>query len=121
MSAKLTAMDRRQHPRSSVRELVVAVTSDAYNQICKIIDISPGGLAVRYDGSNNLPEGSYELTILADNDFHLTRMPVNTVCDFAVVNSIPFNTAERQRGLAFGDLNPRQQAMLESFIDTHSS
>lgn len=87
----------------------------------EIIDISRGGLALRYTADARRYEESAEIDpflhiFVQDISFCLLRMPVKTVADFELPEDTP---GARRRNIAFGLLSQRQASDLEYFLEHH--
>jgi hypothetical protein len=107
--------ERRTHKRFPAKErALVSLRSDAYGMLLyHLIEISNGGLSFRYLREDVLINGSSELSIVIEDNYYMTEIPVETVSDSPLVNSyIPF----RRRGLRFGELSPMQKSQLNDFI-----
>jgi hypothetical protein len=96
----------------------------------QIIDISMGGIAFRYMGSEKLPDESHLDIFLTEDDLCLSKVPFKTVSDYEIPNTVLCKTADpippscrtmRRSGLQFGELTSDQQAQLEYFIRNHTT
>jgi c-di-GMP-binding flagellar brake protein YcgR len=109
--------ERRQHERYQVPNLVIALPKKSSAQIARIVNISKGGMAVRYLDQNDWLGPANKIDILANSDFFLTNMPIKLIRDFKIENDISFSiTRERQCCLQFGQMSDEQQAKLDEFI-----
>jgi c-di-GMP-binding flagellar brake protein YcgR len=109
--------ERRQHERFEVPSLVIAVPKRNAAQIARIVNISKGGMAVRYLDQNNWLGDANEIDILANSTFFMTEIPINIVRDFKIENEMSFSIInERQCCLQFGDLNAEQMDQVDRFI-----
>lgn len=109
--------ERRKHQRYQVPNLVIAVPQKSHSQVARIVNISKGGMAVRYvDQTDWLGEAS-EIDILVNSNFFMTSIPVEGIRDFKVDNQVSFSIIrERQCGLQFGPLSPDQEHLLDELI-----
>lgn len=107
--------ERRRHQR-------FRVTSDALAFLGKepgaILDISLGGMSIRYAVFDQEPLAASSLDIfIANPSFYLPALPVQLVSE---VQSLPhslFSSLRLKRlGVKFGQLSADQQALLQSFI-----
>ena len=122
-------VDQREHKRYQVpTNSYISLGSDQ-PVLGQIIDISMGGMAFRYMGSEELPEESHLDIYLTENDLCLSKIPFKTVSDQEIPNTVlcktvdripPSCTTMRRTGLQFGELTPDQRAQLESCILNHS-
>jgi hypothetical protein len=114
--------ERRQHTRYTVPNLVIALPKRSSAQIARIINISKGGLAVRYLDQNNWLGSATKIDILANSDFFINNLPIKLVEDFKIDNDISFSiTKERQSCLQFDQLSVEQQTKLEEFIQHYTA
>jgi hypothetical protein len=61
--------ERRKHDRFEVRNLAIAVPNKPSSQIARIVNISKGGLAVRYLEQTNWLGNADAIDILVNNSF----------------------------------------------------
>jgi len=88
----------------------------------QIIDISRGGLAVRYIAGEERSNDSSELSIIfADHSFYLPKVPIETISDFEIAKMPFISMTPRRRGLQFGELTHHQMSELEYFIQNHTT
>jgi hypothetical protein len=89
--------ERRTHKRFPAKErALVYLMSSSYGMLYHLIEISNGGLSFRYLGEDVLINDSSELSIVIEDNYYMTEIPVETVSDSPLVNSyIPF----RRRGI----------------------
>lgn len=108
--------ERRKHDRFEVRNLAIAVPNKPSSQIARIVNISKGGLAVRYLEQTNWLGNADAIDILVNNSFLMSNIPIKTVSDFKVENRVSFSIiSERQCCLQFGPLSPEQELLLDEF------
>jgi hypothetical protein len=117
MTRKKQAVERREHKRFRVKDDAFAVVGSPSSKIGQVIDISMGGLAFSYIAGKEQPNMSHELGILlAQNSFHLTKIPFETIWD-KEAKEVPFSTlAMRRCGVHFAGLTRSQTSQLEYFI-----
>ena len=113
--------ERRRHRRYRVQDGTFAVLGPSSNKVGQVIDLSVGGLAFSYIAGEEQQDQAYELGILlAEDSFHLTKIPCRTVWD-AEAKDLPFSTlAMRRCGMQFGELTQNQASQLEYFIHHHT-
>jgi hypothetical protein len=108
--------ERRKHDRFEVRNLAIAVPNKPSSQIARIVNISKGGLAVRYLEQTNWLGNADAIDILVNNSFLMSNIPIKNVSDFKVENRVSFSIiSERQCCLQFGPLSPEQELLLDEF------
>ena len=112
--------EQREYKRFRVPKNAFAALGPDYIKVGQIINISMGGLAFRYLGSEE-PSNASELDIfLARRAFYLYKLPFETVRDF-VTNEMPFSSINMKVcGLQFGGLTDEQKSDLRYFIQTHA-
>lgn len=109
--------ERRKHKRYQLPELVIAIPNKPEPQVARIVNISKGGMAVRYVDQNNWLGDADEVNIFVNNDFLMNEIPIECVRDFTVDNQVSFSILkERQCCLQFGSLSPDQELLLDEFI-----
>ena len=109
--------ERRQHQRYQVPNLVVALPKRSSAQIAKIINISKGGMAVRYLDQSDWLGSASKIDVVANSNFFMSNIPIRAVSDFKIDNDISFSIIrERQCCLQFGELSPEQRDKLDEFI-----
>ena len=109
--------ERRQHKRYQVPNLVVALPKRSSAQIAKIINISKGGMAVRYLDQSDWLGSASKIDVVANSNFFMSSIPIRAVSDFKIDNDISFSIIrERQCCLQFGELSPEQRDKLDEFI-----
>jgi len=115
-------VDKRKHTRFRSQDLAFAAFGSHIKEIGQIIDISMGGLAFRYIADGDQLNESRELEIyLANNGFHLEKVPFNTISDFELTSEFPLSSIRmRRRGMQFGELLQTQVSQLEYFIQNHT-
>ena len=113
--------ERRQDVRYRVREGAFAVLPDC-RIVGEIVDISKGGLALRYIIGNEDLSGSSGLDILfAGGKFHLAGVPIRTVSDSVMPDDFYSDSVTtRRRGIQFGEMTPEQRNEVKSFIGKHT-
>jgi len=110
--------ERRKDKRFKLKEPVFAILYSAPTKTAQVVDISRGGLALRYVKSE---EGSSVIDKLdifkSDFSFYMDNIKAKTVSDIAVVGEKINSSKEIRRcGLQFEDLTKSQISQLESFI-----
>ncbi|MBW2108296.1 MAG: hypothetical protein JRI36_06490 [Deltaproteobacteria bacterium] len=113
--------ERRRFQRFQVHKDAYAMITPFSHKKSEIIDISKGGLALRYTADSRRHAESAEIDpflhiFVQDISFCLLRMPVRTVSDFELPADDP---GTRRRSVAFGPLSKRQASDLEYFLEHH--
>jgi len=110
-------IERRKHQRHQVPSLIIAVPQKSHSQVARIVNISKGGMAVRYVDQNNWLGGAKDIDILVNSKFFMTGIPIENIRDFKVDNELSFSIIrERQCCLQFGSLSPAQESLLDELI-----
>ncbi len=119
--AKKEFDEHRRHKRFQVPQGVFVGFGQHANKVGQIVDVSMGGLAYRYVGSEESSDGSHLDIFVTDNDFYLGAVPFKTVCDLQVVDRAPASPMTMRRcGVQFGKLTRKQSVQLEYFIQQHT-
>jgi hypothetical protein len=109
--------ERRKHDRFEVRNLAIALPNKPSSQVARIVNISKGGLAVRYLEQTNWLGNTDAIDILVNSSLLMTNIPIKNVSDYKVENHVSFSIiSERQCCLQFGTLSPEQELLLDEFI-----
>ncbi len=74
--------DRRQHQRYEVPQLAIAVPKRPTSQVARIVNISKGGMAVRYLDQQDWLGEADAIDILVNSDFFMTHIPIANISDF---------------------------------------
>jgi c-di-GMP-binding flagellar brake protein YcgR len=114
-------LERRQHKRFKIRNLMIAVQNRSNTKVAQVVNISKGGMAVRYVDEGELMTSTTEVNILKNTDFFMTEVPVDVIRDFRYDDEEYFTTVmERQSCMKFGNLGPEQQDRLDYLIMKYS-
>ena len=112
--------ERRKHQRFRLKDLAIAVPNKPTSQVGRIVNISKGGLAVRYVDRDDWAGEADSIDILINSGLFLTNIPIQNVNDFEVENQVSFSImTERQCCLQFGPLSSEQESRLDEFIRHH--
>jgi c-di-GMP-binding flagellar brake protein YcgR len=116
-------LERRKDIRTPVANGIVALPKTSTIAIGIILDISKGGLGVRYTDSIGETEKNFEIDILlTDNSYYITKLSVTTISDYELANVIPFSRInERRCGLKFCHLSEHQSSQLDDLITNHAA
>ena len=120
MSNMKELAEQREYKRFRVPKDAFAALGPDYIKVGQIINISMGGLAFRYLGSEG-PSNASELEIfLAGRAFYLYKLHFETVWD-SLTDKKPCSCINMKVcGLQFGDLTPQQISQLEYFIQEYA-
>jgi len=124
-------VERKTHKRFRAQDGAFAVAGMPPHPRCippgQIVDVSRGGLAFQYvageeEEEEEGPNGSFELLILlANTNFHIDKVPFETISDFKIANEVPFSSITmRRRGVQFGNLTDKQISQLDYFIRNYT-
>jgi hypothetical protein len=114
--------ERRKHQRFEVSSLAIAVPIQSTSQVARIVNISKGGMAVRYLDQNDWLGNADSIDTLVGSNFFMTKVPIENIRDFKVENHVSFSIInERQCCLQFGSLSPEQELLLQEFIMKHTA
>lgn len=123
-------MERRKQKRHIVKNGVIAAVirpnpNDNYIYWGEIINISNDGLTFVYTDRNIESKEPSELDIVIFKDIarftYLKNIPFETVWISNVAsNPSPNPSKTKQRGVQFGEMAPRQIALLDNFIQKYA-
>jgi len=109
--------------RMSKGKLGMAIIKSNPMRMGEILDISRSGLAFRYIATDRTLTSPCEMDILCGNgDYHLTRLPIQTVEDTFIAPESPFEVLKMKRlTVKFGGLTNRQKIKLNQLIEDIST
>jgi hypothetical protein len=104
-----------------VQNGIVAFQRSSTVAIGTILDISRGGISVRYTPTEEQSSTSPDIDILlTDHNFYITGIPVTTIFDCKLENKIPFSYIyERRCGMKFGKLTDNQLNQLNELLSNY--
>lgn len=115
-------VERRKHKRFQVPTGAFVGIGPDFTKVGRPGDISMGGLAFSYVGSEEPSNGSYLDLFSTDSYFYLCYLPINTISDCELVNKAPFNSKTMRRcTVKFGKLTHSQKFQLAHFIQNHTA
>ncbi len=122
MRNKEELIERRKHKRFKVKGGAFAVSTPDYKNLRQIKDIRKGGLAFQFIENSEQTKGSIEIEIFSTvGDFYLKKLPVRTVLDFEVDNTVSSNSMPMsQWSMQFGKLNHLQKLLLDFFLQKYT-
>ena len=116
MAVHKEIVERRKHTRFQVPKSAFVGFGPYDAKVGQIIDVSTGGLAFRYVGTEEPSNG--ELSIfLAERDFYVGQIPFKTISDFEIAGKNPSTSVPlRRSGVQFGQLTDHQSSQLEHLL-----
>ena len=122
MSSESQQGERRRQERYKVKNLAIAVPNKPSSQVARILNISKGGMAVRYLDQSDWLGNAKTIDILVNSNFFLNDLPIENISDFNVENHVSFSIiSERQCCLQFGSLTQEQESLLDDFIGKYTA
>ncbi|HIJ57161.1 MAG TPA: PilZ domain-containing protein [Deltaproteobacteria bacterium] len=125
MAKRKKSDERRKHDRITIKSNVFTALGADSKQKCVVLDISEGGLSLRYyEGSELIKqiadEKSVKLDIFVDKgDLCLSQIPFQTVYDAKIMSELPLDEVTiRKRGVKFGRLTKDQRSKLNDLVQT---
>ena len=120
MIPKKEITEQREHKRFQVPKGAFVGLGHHDTQVGQIIDVSMGGLAFRYVGSEEPSNGELDI-FLSERDFYLGRIPFKSVSDFEMTTrTASTSMTMRRTGVRFRKLTESQISQLEYFIQNHT-
>jgi c-di-GMP-binding flagellar brake protein YcgR len=105
--------ERRKHERYKAAEEVIAVSGGIP---CSLVDLSQGGLGLKYAGDESLPEEMKVDLMFLSRDLHLSGIRCRKISDEKVTRTTVFSyVTERRIGLEFTDVPEATWEVLEEF------
>ena len=116
-------IDRRTHKRFKVREESFAFIENDTKILCKIKNISKGGVSlVTIANAEHIPEIFDTDIFVTGRVFYLKDVPSKKVSEAHLDAKSLFSTfVKSQVGIQFGDLNNEQAVQLEVFLKNHAT
>lgn len=109
--------DRRKYQRYQLPDLVIAIPNNPEPHVARIVNVSKGGMAVRYIDQDNWLGKAEKINIFVSSNFSIKSLPIKCVRDFNISDHVSFSIIqERQCCLQFTNLTPTQESMLDEFI-----
>jgi hypothetical protein len=114
-------IERRHDKRYAITNGIVALPRSTTVAIGTIVNISKGGIAVRYTSSAEQNGSSNQIDILlTDHNFFITEIPVNTIADFQIEDRVPFSYIyERRSCMQFHDLTANHRHQLDELLSKY--
>lgn len=113
--------EKRKHKRYPGKEGAFAafLGPDQLINLGKVVDISLGGLCVRYLAINKVSAEYSEIKVFGSNGrfIHLDRVPCRVVYDVEVPEGSWDQVSTRRCGVQFEDVSVRHQTMIHDFME----
>jgi hypothetical protein len=115
-------VEKRRHNRLPLKDGVYAIINYKPTIFGQIINISKGGMAVRYSSNGQQSKGPCELDIfIMDSNFYIEKIQTNIISDFETGDNIPFSSqTNRQRCLQFGKMKSSQHFQLDYLLKNYT-
>jgi hypothetical protein len=110
--------ERRKHERYKVKDGIVAAPYASSTRFAKILDISMGGLTVKYFDERKWDKKKLVIdVVMVDGDFSLDKVPITIASDMDKGTETPYcYLPERRCCLQFADLTEQQFTRLNDFF-----
>jgi hypothetical protein len=116
MTVNKEIVERRKHTRFQVPKSAFVGFGPYDAKVGQIIDVSTGGLAFRYVGTEEPSNGELSIFV-TERDFYVSHIPFRTISDFEIDGKTPSTSvALRRSGVQFGKLTDYQTSQLEYFL-----
>lgn len=104
-------------------EIAMAILKSKPPRMGEIVEISRSGLSFRYIATDRMLNQACEMDILfIDEDFHLSRLPFQTVDDRSINSETPFDVLRMKRfAVKFGGLTSKQKLKLDHILKNYTS
>ena len=118
--------EQRAHERYYVKEgafVVIKKRQDSKLTVGQIIDISSGGLALKYMSNGELTNDNNKLDIyFTGKGLQLKDISFKLICDFGLESSFPFSSVFMRRGcVQFKYLENEHKSQLSNFIKKYTN
>ena len=115
--------ERRKHERFDIKASTFAVLSYDPPAMGHIINMSTGGISVRYTGKEKPISKSKQIDMLRPSvGFYLNQIPVTTVSEHTISDKMPASSENvLQRHLQFSSLTDDQKTQINHFIQNNAS
>ena len=116
-------IDRRLHKRFRTREESFAFIENGSKILCKIKNISKGGVSlVTVANVEDIPELFDTDIFISGRVFYLKKVPSKKISESYLDTKSLFSTFVKSRvGIQFGDLNEKQASQLDVFLRNHTT
>ena len=126
MTNKKEFAERRKHERFKVKNGAIAIINPtnalaASQKHCQILNISRGGLALRYIIRDGEPNESVELDVLFIQDICFTFLKSLSFKSAWISHTASETSLSKlrieQQGVEFGEMTPQQESQLDRFLE----
>ena len=130
MTNRAELVEQRRHKRYQVPTGSFVALGPNDTILGQILDISMGGLAFRYLDSKKPTDCSYLNIFLTERDFCLGNVPIKSVSDYEIDNTVVCKIADgvplsyramKRSSVQFGELTYHQRYQIEGFIQNHTT
>ena len=110
--------ENRKHTRFLAKEFTfVELVSEHEETVGQLMDISRGGLSIRYFTTEEILQDFSDLSIFSsDGDYNSGKIPIKIVSDIEREKSPSGKLTLRRYGIQFVRLTPEQMAELDDFL-----
>ena len=118
--------EQRAHERHHVKEgafVVIKKQHDTKLTVGQIIDISNGGLSLKYLAESEQIKGNHKLDVYFSGcGLQIKDVSFKTIRDFGLESSFPFSSIVVRRGcIQFQHLEHEHKNQLDNFIQTYTN
>ena len=121
-------IERRMHPRFKAKKLTfIKLSSENEEDMAQLLNISRGGLSLRYFEDAGKEIAYSKLDILSpDADFNINKIPFRTISSDIKLTFSPYFRPRhpielRRCGVAFEGMTAEQTSRLDYFLSNHAS
>ncbi len=111
----------RRHKPNGNAMVAFFTAAHEFLSLGQILDISLGGLAIRYIAMDEQTKGSAKLEIFGaiDSDLHIGKLPCRVIYDIELTSESSGLLRVRRCGVQFGELSNVQMSQIREFISTY--
>ncbi|MCE5335574.1 MAG: PilZ domain-containing protein [Desulfobacteraceae bacterium] len=117
----MSDQDKRKYKRFKGKEGAFAafIRPDEFINLGQIIDISLGGLCIRYLSTKQEPKGCSGIKIFGSNGrfIHVDKVQCKVIYDEEIPEGTWEQLSTRRCGVKFENLTVRDKSMIQDFID----
>lgn len=120
-SEKYFAKDKRQYKRYHTMEGIYVIFGKYSSKLGRLVNISRGGVCVRYNDNRKRSNGSFNLSILISDDNGNSKEYIyqaKTMADFEVFKGTQFILPERECHIEFLNLMDYQVDAIEEIRES---
>ncbi len=111
----------RRHKTKGNALVAFFSASHEFLSLGQILDISPGGLAIRYIAMDEQTKGSAKLEIFGSvgSNLHIEKLPCKVIYDIELTSESSGLLRVRRCGVQFGTLTSFELSQVREFIDAY--